>query len=185
MSSKGLSLIAAACKNNGIGNKGNLPWRLKNEMAFFTKTTSATSDPSKRNAVIMGRKTWDSIPPKYRPLGDRINVVLSENLTKKPDGADYLFNDLPSAIKELNQVTGIEKLFVIGGARVYADALDAKECQKIYLTRIDSEFECDAFFPDFDMEKFKETTEDGVPVDVQEEKGIRYKFLVYERAGAC
>ncbi|RWS18311.1 dihydrofolate reductase-like protein, partial [Leptotrombidium deliense] len=62
MSSKHFALIAAQCENRGIGISGRLPWRLKNEMAYFTDVTSKTEDDKKRNAVVMGRKTWDSIP---------------------------------------------------------------------------------------------------------------------------
>lgn len=80
MGSKRVSMIAAACQGNGIGFKGSLPWRLKNEMAYFTRITSETKDVGKKNAVIMGRKSWDSIPPKYRPLPGRVNVVISRTL---------------------------------------------------------------------------------------------------------
>ena len=80
MVSKKVSMIAAVCQGNGIGIKGNLPWRLKNEMAYFTRITSETKDGDKKNAVVMGRKSWDSIPPKYRPLPGRVNVVISRSL---------------------------------------------------------------------------------------------------------
>merc|ERR1719225_2033744 len=72
------NLIVAACgKSLGIGLNGELPWRLKSEMKYFAETTSRTTDPDKINAVIMGRKTWESIPLKFRPLKNRFNVVLS------------------------------------------------------------------------------------------------------------
>lgn len=181
MASKRVSVIAAACKNNGIGFKGDLPWRLKNEMAFFTRTTKTTDDPSKKNAVVMGRKTWECIPPKYRPLAGRVNVVLSETLADKPSGADYLFKNLPEAINSLQTAEDIEKVFVIGGARAYKDAMSLEETTRIYLTKIDAEFECDAFFPEMDLEQFAETADERVPSDPQEENGLNYKFYVYER----
>lgn len=183
MASKKVSVIAAACRNNGIGSKGDLPWRLKNEMAFFTRTTKTTSDPNKKNAVIMGRRTWDCIPPKYRPLAARVNVVLSEKLTEKPNGADYLFKSLPEAITALNAVDNIEKLFVIGGERVYKTAMDSEYCERIYLTRIDADFDCDAFFPEFDTSVYLEASDEAVPAGEQEENGLRYKFYVYDRVG--
>ena len=73
-----INLIVAACgKSLGIGLNGELPWRLKSEMKYFSETTTKTKDPSKINAVIMGRKTWESIPMKFRPLKNRYNIILS------------------------------------------------------------------------------------------------------------
>lgn len=76
-----LAMVAAMSLTNGIGKDGGLPWRLKGEMAYFRNLTTHVSDEDKqrgvRNAVIMGRKTWASIPPKFRPLNGRINIVIS------------------------------------------------------------------------------------------------------------
>lgn len=74
-----LAMIAAMSMTNGIGKDGGLPWKLKGEMAYFRNVTSAVpdSDSGKKNAVIMGRKTWTSIPPKFRPLKGRVNIVIS------------------------------------------------------------------------------------------------------------
>ena len=74
------SLVVAACKNNGIGKDGKLPWSLPGDMAHFKRVTSHTIDDSKQNAVIMGRKTWNSIPEKFRPLPKRLNVILSREV---------------------------------------------------------------------------------------------------------
>ncbi len=74
-----MKLIAAASENMGIGKNNALPWRLKAEMKYFTRMTIDTKDPSKKNAVIMGRKTYESIPAKHRPLNDRINIILTSN----------------------------------------------------------------------------------------------------------
>lgn len=180
---KQVSLIAAACRSNGIGSKGSLPWRLKQEMAFFTRITSETADSGKRNAVIMGRKTWESIPTKYRPLANRVNVILSRNLTDVPLGADFLFPSLQQCLLQLQSNQEIEKIFVIGGQQVYADAIKSHSCQRIYLTRIDADFDCDTFFPDLDPRIYQEVATDGdhVPHGSQEENGIKYQFHVYER----
>lgn len=72
------SLILAATAKNGIGQGAQLPWRLPKEMAYFAKVTS-DSPAGKMNAVVMGRKTWESIPPKFRPLKGRMNIVISNN----------------------------------------------------------------------------------------------------------
>ena len=73
-----LTLIVAATSTNGIGKGGQLPWRLPKEMAYFAKVTS-TAPEGKTNAVIMGRNTWESIPPKFQPLQRRANIVVSRN----------------------------------------------------------------------------------------------------------
>jgi dihydrofolate reductase len=72
------SVIVAATTSGGIGKDGNLPWRLSKDMQYF-KAVTTRSPEGKRNAVIMGRKTWESIPAKFRPLPDRINVVITRN----------------------------------------------------------------------------------------------------------
>ena len=75
-------IISAFCKNRGIGNAGKLPWNIKKDMAYFKKTTSFVSNKKKMNAVICGRNTWNSIPSKFRPLPNRLNIVVST--TMKP-----------------------------------------------------------------------------------------------------
>ena len=76
-----LAMVAAMSLTNGIGKDGGLPWRLKGEMAYFRSVTSHVAEDEQRegvrNAIIMGRKTWASIPPKYRPLANRVNIVIS------------------------------------------------------------------------------------------------------------
>ena len=77
-----LTLIAAATQSNGIGFKSSLPWRLRKEMAYFTRVTSEAPEGSV-NAVIMGRKSWECIPNKYRPLVNRANVIITRNIDYK------------------------------------------------------------------------------------------------------
>lgn len=173
--------IVAVCRGNGIGINNKLPWRLKNEMAYFTRITQTTIDSSKVNAVIMGRKTWQSIPPKYAPLAGRLNVVLSRSMDNVPEKADLLFSSLPSAIESLKKNCKVENIFIIGGSQIYEEALKNDLCDRVYITRIDGEFECDSFFPELDSSKFYEVTDEHVPSEIQEEKGINYKFHVYER----
>jgi len=76
---KTFAVVVAATQKGGIGRAGSLPWRLPADLAYFKRVTSTTVELGKQNAVIMGRKTWDSIPPKFRPLVGRINVVLSRD----------------------------------------------------------------------------------------------------------
>lgn len=173
-------VIAACCKNNGIGYMNRLPWRLKNELAYFNKMTTESHEPSHKNIVIMGRKTWASIPPKYRPLSDRTNVVLSRTVSTidDRDSVDHIFSSLPDALEGVSQLRNKGQVWVIGGQSIYEEALRLPQCKKIYLTRIDKEFECDTFFPEIDEEIYKPLQ---VPDEDQEEDGIKYKFTVYER----
>ncbi|XP_059141203.1 dihydrofolate reductase-like [Physella acuta] len=105
-----LNIIVAACNNNGIGIEGRLPWRLKSDMSFFKQITLRTQDAEKKNAVIMGKNTWLSIPSKFRPLVGRINVVLSTQMTDAPEGTQLAkcLNQAVSLLESLNMAGFIE-----------------------------------------------------------------------------
>lgn len=176
-------VIAAACKNNGIGFMNCLPWKLKKEMAYFNKMTTEYPDPTHRNIVIMGRKTWSSIPTKYRPMKDRTNVVLSRQVStiEDRDSVDHIFSSLPDALEGVSQLRNKGQVWIIGGQSIYEEALRLPQCKRIYLTRIDKEFECDTFFPEVDESVYKLTSDPAVPEEEQEEEDIKYRFNVYER----
>lgn len=179
-------VIAAACKNNGIGFMNRLPWKLKNEMAYFNRMTTqrpSDSQEAHKNVVIMGRKTWSSIPPKYRPLEDRTNVVLSRTVStiEDRDSVDHIFASLPDALGGISQRRNKGQVWVIGGQSVYEEALKLPQCRRIYLTRIDKEFECDTFFPGIDESTYKLISDPNVPEEEQVEDDIHYKYTVYER----
>ncbi|KAI9773619.1 MAG: dihydrofolate reductase [Geoglossum simile] len=163
-----ITIIVAATRSMGIGLRGSLPWQgLKNEMAYFARVTSASTSPGETNAVIMGRKTWQSIPQKFRPLKNRVNVVISHNAgaadLESHDGSfegPHVAGSLEAAVELLRghfkgptaegsggQKPRIGKVFVIGGAEVYKSALSLPETRRIMLTRIRSDFDCDTFFP--------------------------------------
>ncbi|XP_067425321.1 dihydrofolate reductase isoform X2 [Emydura macquarii macquarii] len=133
----------------------------------------------------MGKRTWFSIPEKNRPLKDRINIVLSTELKETPKGAHYLTKSLDDALvlldsPELKSKT--DMVWIVGGSSVYKTAMEKPLHQRLFLTRILHEFESDTFFPEIDLDKYKLLTEyPGVPADVQEENGIRYKYEVYEK----
>lgn len=183
-------VIAACCKNNGIGYMNRLPWRLKKEMEYFNKMTTESFDISvdgdksqHKNIVIMGRKTWSSIPSKHRPLKERTNVVLSRTVSTIEDreAVDHIFSSLPDALEGVSQLRNKGQVWVVGGQSIYEEALRLPQCKRIYLTRIEKEFECDTFFPDIDESVFKLTSDPNVPEEEQEEDDIKYKFTVYER----
>lgn len=143
---KDFSLIVAVDSKRGIGVSGRLPWHLPEDMKFFKEITLKSNTV---NAVIMGRKTWMSIPEKFRPLVGRMNIVLTRTPESflKVSGVDVV-NSLDVAL-ELAESQLADRIFVIGGSQVYAQAIINPSCRDIFLTQIDYEFGCDAFFPDY------------------------------------
>ena len=142
---KSFSIIVALDSQNGIGKNGQLPWRLSLDLKHFKEITTAVADPAKKNALIMGRKTWESLPEKFRPLPGRVNVVLSQKGGLSLPSGVLCFQSLDEALSQLS--SSIENIFVIGGAQVYAQAIGHPLCQKLYVTHVQGEHGCDAFFP--------------------------------------
>ncbi|KAK4055020.1 hypothetical protein OIO90_003361 [Microbotryomycetes sp. JL221] len=166
-----VTLIVAATASNAIGRASSLPWRLPKEMAYFARVTKEIEQPiqgiSTKNAVIMGRKSWQGIPTKFRPLVDRYNVVVSRQTDFDLGGAAQtsLVNSFEQACTLLSQrltKTGaaqhLHKTFLIGGAQLYNQVLsrpDSSEysLERILLTRVKTDFEgCDAFLDDFERD---------------------------------
>ena len=176
---KSFSIIAAVDSDSGIGKKGTLPWRLPADLKHFKDITTATSGADKQNAVIMGRKTWESLPEKFRPLPQRLNIVLTRDVSRQfPDGV-IKAQSLEGALRLLEESPWAEKIentFVIGGADVFRQALAHPRCQKIFLTQILARYACDVFFPDF-RNQFQQTTVSPH----HEENSVEYYFAEYHR----
>lgn len=148
MSARPFVVVAAVDRDLGIGKRGAIPWRLPADIRHFKRLTQATSTPGLRNAVIMGRVTWDSIPAKFRPLAGRLNVVLTRaGDLALPEGV-MRASDFDAALHALDERADIERVFVIGGTQVYQTALAHPRCGDLYLTRIDASFACDRMLPD-------------------------------------
>jgi dihydrofolate reductase len=153
------AVVAYTWKSRAIGKQGQLPWgesSLKRDLKFFKHITTSTQDANKRNAVVMGRKTWDSIPEKYRPLSGRLNVILSRSMDTSPDHNDvWLKKDLLQTVNDLKADDSIETIFVVGGGEIYTAAMDMKLLDDVYATEIKAEFDgCDAFFPALPQDDF-------------------------------
>lgn len=144
-----LMLIAAMGKNREIGKDNDLLWNLPVDMKFFKDTT-------KNSVVIMGRKNYESIPPKFRPLPHRTNIVISRNADYQAPEC-YVCTSLDESIalaKSLNE----ENVFIIGGAQIYSLALAQLDIDTIFLTHVMSEFpNADAYFPEVDLNQFSAT----------------------------
>ena len=172
-------IVAAIDLNLGMGKAGKLPWRLPGDLSHFKEITMATVAQGKKNAVIMGRKTWESLPEKFRPLPGRLNIVLTRNNNFLLPAGVLRAESLDNALKLLDgsQWKGaIENVFVIGGGKVFAEALKSLQCHSIYLTQILSKFDCDVFFPGF-KDEFKEV----LSSPRIEEGSVEYYFAVYSR----
>ncbi|XP_041643905.1 dihydrofolate reductase [Cheilinus undulatus] len=181
-----LNGIVAVCPDMGIGMNGNLPWhpvRLNNEFKHFRKMTSTPSVEGKQNVVIMGRKTWFSIPEKNRPLNNRINIILSRQCKEPPAGAHHLAADFSSALRLVDTELSdkADQVWVIGGTSLYKELMESSGSRRLFVTRIMKQFECDTFLPEISLEKYRLLPEfPGVPKEQQEENDIQYKFEVYE-----
>jgi dihydrofolate reductase len=138
-----LSLIAAVARNRAIGKDNQLLWHLPEDMKHFRETTRG-------KPVVMGRKTWESLPEKFRPLPGRQNIVVSRDPAYKAHGAD-LAGSLEGA---LALAGGAEEVFVIGGEQLYRAALPFAD--RLYLTEVELEPEADAFFPELNPAVWQE-----------------------------
>lgn len=159
-----ISLIAALGKKRELGFQGNLLWHLPDDMRRFKELTLG-------HPVIMGRKTWESLPERFRPLPGRTNIVVTRHGSYEATGA-VVTDSLPAALFESASATGGEEVFVIGGGELYAAALP--HATHLYLTLVDASAPADVFFPQYE-EDFKittETTGEGEPP---------HRFLTLER----
>jgi dihydrofolate reductase len=161
-----VSIIAAVPENRAIGKDNQLVWNLPKDMAFFTSTT-------KGHHVIMGRKNYESIPPKYRPLPGRTNIVVTRQKDYSAPEA-HVVNSIDEGI-ELAKKAGEKEVFVIGGGQIYEVALKNDLVDVMYLTHIHHEFEGDTFFPKFDSSKWER---EQIMHHEQDEKNP-YDFDVY------
>ncbi|KAK7064246.1 hypothetical protein R3P38DRAFT_2490802 [Favolaschia claudopus] len=193
-----LTIIVAATKSNGIGQNGQLPWRLPKEMTYFARATSS-APAGHCNAVIMGRNTWESIPNKFRPLKTRENIVVSKNASFDA-GLAKLEGSLEAAITRMKANQQIFRGFIIGGASLYAESLALPPSSpvgfvdRVLLTRILSPaFDaCDVFMPDFlgstsDGKEWRREAHSAVEEwlgfkvaeGAQEENGVEYEFQMW------
>ncbi len=176
---KPFSIVVALDEKNGIGKQGGLAWVLPSDLKHFKEVTSAVSDGVKKNAVIMGRKTWDSLPAKFKPLPGRLNIVLSRNVgfySDLPSGV-LLSSSLDDALKILNFKQEVDKVFVIGGSQIYTQALNHPMCETLYVTELKGDFGCDTFFPAIPA-SFKRKEESAWLIEGM----IRFCFSQYQRS---
>ena len=174
---KPIKIIVAMDEDHGIGKEGTLAWHIPSDLKRFKEITTSVSYPSKKNAVIMGRRTWDSLPENRRPLPWRVNVVLSKQPQKHSFPVGVLVHtDLWDAYEKLDKDPNIENIFVIGGSSVFESVLkDAKKrYTAIYVTKVEGKFGCDVFFPPIPSAK-----KEPVLSDYISENGISFQYIDY------
>lgn len=164
-----LSLIAALAENRVIGIDNRMPWHLPGDFKYFKAVTLG-------KPIIMGRKTWDSLG---RPLPGRLNLVVSRQPDLRLEGAE-VFASLDEAIARANawaREQGVQELMLIGGAQLYAQALEQGRVDRLYLTRVALQPEGDAWFPAFDEAQWRLSSDQP-----QVEEGRPpYRFEVWDK----
>ncbi|MFN4233911.1 MAG: dihydrofolate reductase [Bacteroidia bacterium] len=139
-----ISIIVAVAENNAIGKNNQLLWHLPADMKIFKEKTTG-------HCVITGRKNYESIPEKYRPLPNRTNIVITRQENYSAPGA-IVVKSLQEAIEKA-KATGDNEIFIIGGGEIYAQAIPLAD--KVYLTKVHETFEADTFFPKLNMNEWQ------------------------------
>lgn len=171
-----VSAMVAMARNRVIGKDNDIPWRgkLKGEQLLFKEHT-------KGKVVIMGRKTWESIPAKFRPLPGRFNIVLTSdpdyNLMLSKDGNALSCRTIEDALLFANGHSDYDEAVLIGGQRVYTEGL--RYCDKLYLTRVEAIFPGDTQFPEFNVNNWSLEHEESYPISEGQE--FAYTFQILKR----
>jgi dihydrofolate reductase len=161
-----LSLIAAVAQGGAIGRDNDLLWNDPRDQKHFRATTLGCP-------VIMGRRTWDSLPPRFRPLPGRRNIVVTRNAAWQEPGAEVAH----SLAQALALVADTPKAFVMGGGQLYAEAMPLAD--ELVLTEVDQAFDADTFFPAWNPAAFTEVSREAHPP--ASPGNIGFAFATYRR----
>lgn len=154
MDKRALTLVVALDDCNGIGRNNTIPWHIKNDLKFFRYVTMQRIDPNKQNAVIIGRKTYETFP---KPLPNRLNIVVSSN----PSLANINYpnvvrvNTFPEAFNHAIADSNIENIFIAGGVSIYEEAMKTNLVKRLFVTRVKGDFQCTAIWSSFNVEGYR------------------------------
>lgn len=165
-----VSLIVAVSANGVIGKDNDLIWYLPRDLNYFKRVTE-------NHVVIMGRRNYESIPEKYRPLPKRTNVIVT-----RQDSYEAANCDLVSSVEEgieLANKLGDAEPYIIGGGQIYRYALDQNLIDRMYITEVHHKFDGDTFFPEVDLSIWKEVSREDHSADNRH--NYAYSFVVYEK----
>ena len=163
-----MAMIVAMDEDGCIGHQGDLPWRLKSDMQRFKSLTEADGF----NAVIMGRKTWDSLPDSFRPLPERINIVMSRDINWSHDEAEVALYH--GRAIEIAYAEGCDECWVIGGAQIYEMFIDRVE--EIHVTTVHTSGSGDVKFPDWNRNEWAETVVEKLDADADNAHATTYSI---------
>ena len=168
-------IVVAADLDWGIGKGNALPWpKLRGDLQHFKRITSTASE-GRRNAIVMGRKTWESKEVAGKPLPNRQNVVVTRGQLAVPAGVV-----VAASVDDALALDGVETIFVVGGAGLIREVIERADLRYVYLTRIEQAFDCDVRMPDLDARGFVRDAWDGERK--AEEYDVRYRIERLKRA---
>ena len=162
-----ITIIAAIASNHALGKDNQLLWHLSEDLKFFKRTTQ-------NHPIIMGRKTYDSIG---RPLPNRTNIIVSKQMKNGDIAGCIIVNSLAQAIEAARQ-TDTDELFVIGGAQIYAQAMNENLSDRLLLTEVKQNFDADAFFPEINPHQWQEVWRES---HHDETSGLDFDFVDYRK----
>ena len=165
---KNISLIVAVSENMVIGKDNKLAWHLPDDINYFSNMT-------KGHSIIMGRKNWESIPKKYRPLPERKNIVVTRN-NKFEDKGAIIVNSIEKAVEKARRFDE-EEIFIIGGGEIYK--LGFAYVDKLYITEIYANIDGNTYFPKWNKENWKEISRISHPKDEKHE--FDFDYVIYKK----
>jgi dihydrofolate reductase len=163
-----ISLVVAVAGNGVIGKNNDLPWHLPDDMKFFMEKT-------KGHHVIMGRRNYESLPEKFRPLPNRVNIVVTRRTDYEAPGCSVV-HSMNDAFN-LAEANGEDEVMVIGGADIYRLALPY--AHSLYITEIKASVNGDVYFPEFDKNKWKEVSR--IPHGKDSRHAYAFDFVLYQK----
>ena len=163
-----MAMIVAMDEDGCIGHQGDLPWRLKSDMQRFKSLTEADGF----NAVIMARKTWDSLPDSFRPLPERINIVMSRDINWAHADAEVVLYH--GRAIEIAYAEGCDECWVIGGAQIYEMFIDRVE--EIHVTTVHTSGSGEVKFPEWDRSEWVETVVEKLDADADNAHATTYSI---------
>jgi dihydrofolate reductase len=159
-------IIVAIAQNNAIGKDNNLLWHLPADMKFFKEQTLG-------HTIITGRKNYESIPEKFRPLPNRTNIVVTRDKNYKAPGA-MVVNSLEEAIEKAKN-SGAEKCFIIGGGQIYKECLEKNLVDEMLITHVETNPDADTFFPDIELEKWTK----GLISEINPDEKNKFSMMIF------